>query len=114
MRFLISLCLIGFSASAFAGEALIGDAVKIYYDASTQSSALTAPAGAGGIQKYRIVASTAAHFIVGANPTADSTGTFLPANVVDYVLVPSGQKIAAIKGTGGTAGFVTITKVDKQ
>lgn len=102
------------SGAAYAGEAVIGSAVKVYYDGAVQSSALTAPAGAGGIQKYRLVASTSIHYLVGADPTADSLGTFLPANVIDYVLVPSGQKIGAIKAVGGTAGFLTINKVEQK
>lgn len=98
-------------ALAFANDAVLGSAVVVNYDASTQSSALTAPAGAAGIQKYRIAATTAMHYVVGADPTAASTGVFLPANVVDYVLVPSGHKIAAIKVIGGTAGILSINKV---
>jgi endonuclease/exonuclease/phosphatase family metal-dependent hydrolase len=94
---------------AFADAGAIDAAVVVNYDASTQSSALTAPAGAGGIQKYRIAAQTAVYYVVGADPTANSTGTFLPANTVDYVYVQSGHKIAVVKVA--TSGLMSINKV---
>lgn len=112
MRFAF-LTLLLISGVCNASDAVIGDGVIIGYDPSTQSVALTAPAGAGGIQKYRIAATTAIHYVVGADPTASSTGVFLPANTVDYVMVPSGHKIAAVKVSGGTAGVMSIHKVAK-
>ncbi len=99
--------------NCFAEDAVIGAGVIIGYDPTTQSAALTAPSGAGGIQKYRIAATTAIHYVVGADPVAASTGVFLPANTVDYVMVPSGHKIAAMKVSGGTAGIMSIHKVAK-
>lgn len=99
------------SMNCFAGDAVLGDAVVVNFDSSTQSSALTAPAGSPGIQKYRLASTTAIHYVVGADPTAASTGVFLPANVVDYVLIPSGHKIAAVKVSGGNAGILSINKV---
>lgn len=110
MRFAIPSLWLLISVNCFA-KAVIGDAVTVNYDSSTQSSALTAPAGAPAIQEYRIAATTAIHYVVGANPTAASTGVFLPANVIDYVLIPSGDKIAAVKVSGGSAGILSINKV---
>lgn len=112
MRFVILSLLL--SMNCLAGDAVIGSGVTVNYDSSTQSSALTAPAGAAGIQKYRIAATTAMHYVVGADPTAASTGVFLPANVVDYVLIPSGHKIAAIKASGGSAGLMSVHKVQQK
>lgn len=113
MRTALLFIWLAMSASGFAADAVIGEGTTVNYDASTQSSALVAPAGAGGIQKYRIAATTAIHYVVGESPTGASTGVFLPANTVDYVMVPSGHKIAAVKVSGGTAGIMSIHKVAK-
>lgn len=109
MKVLVVLAVSLWSLASQAGEAVIGAAEKVSYDASVQSSGFSTVSG--GIGKYRIAASTACHYLVGADPTATSLGTFLPANVVDYVMIPSGQKIAVIKATGGSAGIMTINKV---
>lgn len=114
MRSLALLLLLG-AVAAHANDAVLGTTTSVInYDNSSQSAALTAPAGAGGIQKYRIAATTAIHYVVGADPTAASTGVFLPANVVDYVLVPSGFKIAAVKVSGGSPGTMSINKVEPK
>lgn len=106
------LALMLLAMNAYASDAVIGSTTAVInYDNSSQSAALTAPAGSAGVQKYRIAATTAIHYVVGADPAADSTGVFLPANTVDYVLVPSGHKIAAVKVSGGSAGTMSINKV---
>jgi hypothetical protein len=92
--------------------AILGATVQVSYDASAQSAALNSNAGEGGLTKYRIVASTACHILASADPTATTSHTYLPANVVDYILVPSGHKIAAIKASGGSAGILSINRVE--
>jgi hypothetical protein len=102
-----------FTFTANATPASYGDSVFVVdYNTSTQSAALPAPAGAGGIQKYRIVASTAVNYVVGTNPAAyESTSILLPALTVDYVWVASGDKIAVVKATGSSPGKFFISKV---
>jgi hypothetical protein len=110
ISFLFSLLL---SVSALAEPGVLaGDPVVVNYNTNVQSDALTAPAGSGGMQKYRIVASTAVNYTIGANPAAyESTSTLLPALTVDYVWVASGDKIAVVKATGSSPGKFFISKV---
>lgn len=108
MQVLLGL-LMALSAHA---DAVIGSAVVVNFNNSTQSSALSA--NSGGIHKYRIASNVALHYVIGADPSADSTGVYLPANTVDYVLIPSGQKLAAVKVSGGNAGLISINKVENK
>lgn len=73
-----------------------------------------------GAQTYclRLSANSACHFkiVEAAGGAAAATDTFLPANVVDYVIVNPGQKISVIQSpTGGlvtaTAGTLNITEM---
>ena len=84
----------------------------IAYDAST------AIANAFGPETYqvRLVANSACCFRIGDGAqTATTSDPFLPANVVDYVIVSPGQRISAIKATGGlvtaTAGTLWVTEL---
>lgn len=83
--------------------------------AGSSSAAVT---NAFGAQTYqvRLSANTACHYALGASPTASVADPFLPANIVEYVTVAPGQKIAAIQAaTGGlvtqTAGTLWVTEV---
>lgn len=65
---------------------------------STQSAAFPS-----GIRAVRLVSEQDVHIVIGADPTATTSDSFfLPAYVVEYVLVQPNEKIAAIaSGTGG-------------
>lgn len=77
----------------------------------------TAITNAFGLQTYQIkIASTTAcnyHiYDAGGSATAsNTTDPWLPANWIDYVTVSPGQKISAIKASGGTAGILTVTEL---
>jgi len=84
----------------------------IAYDAST------AIANAFGPETYqvRLVANSACCFRIGdGEQTATTSDPFLPATVVDYVIVSPGKRISAIKATGGlvtaTAGTLWVTEM---
>ena len=74
----------------------------VAYTTSTQSSAMSADS------VCRIVATTDCHIDVGTNPTATTSETFLPASVVDYIFVRSGEKIAAVQNAAGGTLFITV------
>jgi hypothetical protein len=58
--------------------------------------------------QLRLVADSACCYRIGDGaPTATSADTFLPANVIEYVIVSPGQRISAIKAP--TNGLVTAT-----
>ena len=73
--------------------------------ASAASSAFAAKTRA-----VRIVSTTACHYVVGSDPTATTDDTYLPAEVVEFVAVGGGQKIAFIQAA--SAGTAWITEAD--
>jgi hypothetical protein len=90
----------------------------------TQSVAYTGTSATStnpfGAQTYciRLSSNSACHFkiVEAAGGAATATDTYLPANVVDYVIVNPGQKISAIQSpTGGlvtaTAGTLNVTEM---
>src|SRR5258705_9433662 len=84
----------------------------IVYDTST------AIANAFGPETYqlRLVANSACNYRIGDGAqTATTADPFLPANVVEYIIVSPGQRISAIKATGGlvtaTAGTLWVTEM---
>ncbi|MGY4159027.1 hypothetical protein ACVINW_004869 [Bradyrhizobium sp. USDA 4461] len=82
----------------------IGVTQTIAYDSSVGT------ANAFGAETYqlRLVANSACCYRIGDGAqTATTTDAFLPANVVEYVIVSPGQRIAAIKAA--TNGLVTAT-----
>lgn len=73
--------------------------------ASTVSTAF-----AGQTRQVRVAATVACRIRVGdGTPTAAATDTYLPANVVEYLDVTPGQRIAAIQETA--AGKLSVTEI---
>lgn len=65
-----------------------------------------------GAQTYTVRIATGAqpaYFLLGSDPTAAATSNLLGTNVVDYVSVRPGEKIAVLQA--GTAGTITITEM---
>jgi hypothetical protein len=77
----------------------------VSYDASVQSTAVSANATV-----IRVVATTDCHIQIGVNPTATTSSAFLPAGVVEYIGIKPGDKVAAIKRSGGSAGQLFVTE----
>lgn len=55
----------------------------------------------------RVVATADCRIAIGANPTATTTSTLLPAGAPEYFSVQSGEKLAVI----GTSGTLNITGI---
>jgi len=71
------------------------------------SAAIANPFGPETFQ-LRLVANSACCFRIGDGAqTATTSDTFLPANVIDYVIVSPGQRISAVKAASN--GLVTAT-----
>jgi hypothetical protein len=82
----------------------VGATQTIAYDASA------AIANAFGSETFqlRLVANSACCYRIGDGAqTATIADTFLPANVIEYVIVSPGQRISAIKAA--TNGLITAT-----
>lgn len=70
---------------------------------SQQSAAFTTP----GVFAARVVATAECRIAIGANPTATTTSTVLPAGVPEYFSVYPGEKLAVI----GTSGALNVTGI---
>lgn len=82
----------------------VGTTQTIAYDLSVGAT------NAFGSETYqlRLVANSACCYRIGDGAqTATTADTYLPANVVEYVIVSPGQRIAAVKAA--TNGLVTAT-----
>jgi hypothetical protein len=73
------------------------------------SSQQTAAFGSG-TYRVRIATNTQpAFFALGSNPTATTSSNVQGINVVDYVTVNPGEKVAVLQA--GTAGTITVTEL---
>jgi hypothetical protein len=73
------------------------------------SSQQTAAFGSG-TYRVRVATNTQpAFFALGSNPTATTSSNVMGINVVDYVTVNPGEKIAVLQA--GTAGTITVTEL---
>ena len=74
------------------------------------SSAQSTAFGTAGIRYnvlVRLVSTTNCRFVTGANPTATSTSTYLPAGLVEFTEIKQGDKLAVIQDSAG--GTLNIT-----
>jgi len=82
----------------------VGGTQTIAFDASAAIANVFGP----DTYQLRLVADSACCYRVGDGAqTATAADTYLPANVIEYVIVSPGQSISAIKAT--TNGLVTAT-----
>lgn len=63
----------------------------VTFTTSTQSAAFNS-----STRFIAIIGSAAFHYVVGANPTATTSGLKVPADTITHIGVTPGQKIAAI------------------
>lgn len=75
--------------------------------AYTGASAACSTAFAAGTKQIRVTANSACCIKVAGSPTATTSDAYLPAHVVEYFTVNSGEKIAAIRAS--TDGLDTAT-----
>ena len=77
---------------------------------ATASAAITNPVGAQTMV-VRIVSTTACHYRFAKVPVAVTTDSLLPANVVEYLSIKPGEKVAFIRISGdGTASVTEMTQ----
>jgi hypothetical protein len=81
-----------------------------------QSAAYTGTAGTitnavgSGIQKVRVVVTSAAYVKVDKSPTATSSDVYMPADVPEYFTVKQGEKVSAIQVS--SSGTLHVTEID--
>jgi hypothetical protein len=78
------------------------DVVLALTATSAQTAALTTVL-------VRVVATVACHLAIGTNPTATTSNLYLSANLPEYLLIDSGQKIAAVKAAASLDGQLFIS-----
>lgn len=74
---------------------------------SAQSTALGTAGDPNNIL-VRIVATTAVRYRSSTNPTATTTDTLLPANVVEFTEITPGDKLAVIQESAGGKFNITV------
>jgi len=78
-----------------------------------QSIAYTGTAGtvanvcSAGVQKVRVVATSACYIAIGTSPTATTAGMYMPADTVEYFTIAAGEKVSAIQSSAGGTLHVT-------
>jgi hypothetical protein len=58
----------------------------------------------------RVLSTTDAHIAIGPNPTATQNDTPIPANVPEYFGALRGDKVSAIRQSGGDNGTLYVTE----
>lgn len=87
--------------------ALYTEGNALFQTLSTSTSSLQSSAIDGN--RILITASVAHYIAFGANPTANSSGFFIPAGTILQFNFVSGEKVAAITTTGtGTLSIVNL------
>lgn len=73
----------------------------------TTATATIATTGTGP-RLFRLVATTACHYELGTSPTATTSSTYLPAEVVEHIWLLTTDNIAVIQNT--TAGTLYLSE----
>lgn len=71
------------------------------------SSAQIANSVGKGIRAIRVCSRTNCHYAVGDNPVATVNDSYLPADLVEYLSVREGEKIAFIQDSEGGTAYIT-------
>ena len=86
-----------------------GTTTDVAYDASAATAAIST---GGHPIIVRVLCTTAANIVFAAAPTAVvADHMYMPAGVPEYFTMTAGDKVAAIKFTGGTAGVLYVTEM---
>ncbi|RTE91906.1 hypothetical protein [Bradyrhizobium sp. LVM 105] len=85
------------------------------YLGTHQSKAYTGTAGtidnaiSTGVQKVRVVVTSAAYIKIGSSPTATTSDVYMAADAPEYFTIRSGEKVSAIQVSAG--GTLHVTEV---
>ena len=79
--------------------------------ASYDGSVAVSNAFGAQVNVVRLIATTACHVVFAASPTATTNDMYLAAGREEYFTVTGGQKVAAIKASGSSAGLLNVTEM---
>lgn len=88
----------------YFGTGLLGTHQSVAY---TGTAGTITTAISDGVQKVRVVVTTAAYVKIGNSPTATSSDVYMPAEAAEYFTVKSGMKVSAIQVSAGGTLHVT-------
>jgi hypothetical protein len=78
---------------------------------SYDSSVAVSNAFGAQVNVVRVIATTACHIVFAKTPSATTNDMYLAAGREEYFTVKPGQKVAAIKATGSSAGLLNVTEM---
>jgi len=93
-------------ATQYWGAGRIGTHQNVAY---TGTAGTVANVCTAGVQKVRVVATTACYITIGVSPTATTAGIYLPADTPEYFTISAGEKVSAIQLSAG--GTLHVTEV---
>lgn len=70
--------------------------------AGTISTAITA-----GVQKVRVIVTSAAYIKIGSSPTATTADVYVAADSAEYFTIKEGEKVSAVQVSAGGTLHVT-------
>lgn len=85
-----------------------GTAQNITVGASSAQSTVIGTVGQTPNRLIRLCATTNCRIAIGTSPTATASSTLLPANIVEYVELTAGERVAVIQDSAG--GTLSITE----
>jgi hypothetical protein len=89
---------------AYWGVCRLGTHQSVAY---TGTAGTIATAIAAGVQKVRVVVTTAAYIKIDSSPTATTSDVYIAADVSEYFTVAEGQKVSAIQVSSNGTLHVT-------
>jgi hypothetical protein len=91
-------------AQQYIGTALLGTHQSVAY---TGTAGTITNAISDGVNRIRVIVTTAAYVKVGNSPTATSSDVYMAADSAEYFTVRPGMKVSAIQVSSGGALHVT-------
>lgn len=88
----------------YFGTGLLGTHQSVAY---TGTAGTITNAISDGVQKVRVIVTSAAYVKIGNAPTATSSDVYMPADAPEYFTIKAGQKVSAIQVSAGGTLHVT-------
>jgi hypothetical protein len=89
---------------AYFGTGRLGTHQSVAYTGT--AGTITNAVGVG-VNKVRVVVTSAAYVLIGTAPTATTAAVYMPADSPEYFTISPGEKVSAIQVSGGGTLHVT-------
>ncbi len=88
------------------GAGRLGTAQSVAY---TGTAGTIATAIGAGVQKVRVIVTTAAYIKIAKDPTATTSDTYMAAGAAEYFTCAEGEKVSAVQVASG--GTLQVTEI---